>query len=97
MSETLELRRRRALYRATHRGSKEMDFLLGRYAGEAIGAMDDGDLTVLERLIDAPDPLLAECIYEGTRLGDAELDSLLGEIRRFHGFPAEPPQELTKN
>ena len=28
----LGMRRRRALWRATHRGSKEMDFLLGRFA-----------------------------------------------------------------
>ncbi|MFD0987402.1 FAD assembly factor SdhE [Methyloligella solikamskensis] len=82
----MDLRRRRALYRATHRGSKEMDFLLGRYAAETIPEMGSGDLTVMEQLIEAPDPLLAECIYEGTRLGEPGLDELIGRMRRFHGF-----------
>lgn len=82
----MDLRRRRALYRATHRGSKEMDFLLGRFAAETIPEMADGDLAVMEDLIEAPDPLLAECIYEGTRLGEPELDELIGKVRRFHGF-----------
>ena len=82
----MDLRRRRALYRATHRGSKEMDFLLGRYAAETIPEMGAGDLTVMEQLIEAPDPLLAECIYEGTRLGESGLDELIGRMRRFHGF-----------
>ena len=35
----LGMRRRRALWRATHRGSKEMDFLLGRFAEAAVSAV----------------------------------------------------------
>ncbi|XSG82611.1 MAG: succinate dehydrogenase assembly factor 2 [Methyloligella sp. ZOD6] len=82
----MEVRRRRALYRATHRGSKEMDFLLGRFATETIPGMEASDLGVMEQLIEAPDPLIAECIYEGTSLGEAGLDELIGRMRRFHGF-----------
>lgn len=82
----MDLRRRRALYRATHRGSKEMDFLLGRYAAETIPEMSPADLAVMEELIEAPDPLIAECIYEGTVLGEPTLDELIGRMRRFHGF-----------
>ena len=32
MPDDLEMRRRRAAYRASHRGTKEMDIILGRYA-----------------------------------------------------------------
>jgi antitoxin CptB len=83
----LEPRRRRALYRATHRGSKEMDFLLGRYASDVIETMSDEEIGVLERLIEAPDPLLVACIYEGVSLGEPQLDELITRVRRFHGFP----------
>lgn len=82
----IDLRRRRALYRATHRGSKELDFLLGRFAAEAIPDMAPPDLAVMEQLIEAPDPLIAESIYEGTSMGEAALDELIGRMRRFHGF-----------
>ena len=47
----LAMRRRRALYRATHRGSKELDFLLGRYAEQTVETM-----SVIDNLPDgAPD------------------------------------------
>ena len=55
-ADDLAIRRRRALYRATHRGSKELDFLLGRFAEQTIETMSEAELCVLERLIDAPDP-----------------------------------------
>ncbi len=52
----LGMRRRRALWRATHRGSKEMDFLLGRFAEPALDGMNATDISIFERLIDTPDP-----------------------------------------
>jgi antitoxin CptB len=85
-----ELRRRRALYRATHRGSKELDFLLGRFAQEEIESMSDGEIGTLERLIDAPDPEIAASFYEGQAFGDAPLDAMIERLRRFHGY------EITK-
>ncbi|MCJ7598053.1 MAG: succinate dehydrogenase assembly factor 2 [Methyloceanibacter sp.] len=80
------LRRRRALYRATHRGSKELDFLLGRFAQESIASMSDQEIETLERLIDAPDPDIAAAFYEGNALGDTALDGLIEHLRRFHGY-----------
>jgi antitoxin CptB len=79
-------RRRRALYRATHRGSKELDFLLGRFAEQSIPSMSDAEIEILERLIDVPDPEIAASFYEGEQLGRAELDSLIERLRRFHGY-----------
>jgi antitoxin CptB len=85
-----ELRRRRALYRATHRGSKELDFLLGRFAQEQIASMSEDEIETLERLIDAPDPDIAASFYEGQTFGDAALDAMIESLRRFHGY------EITK-
>jgi antitoxin CptB len=62
----LGVRRRRALWRATHRGSKEMDFLLGRFAEQAVGGMNAAEIAVFERLIDVPDPAIETCVLEGT-------------------------------
>lgn len=55
----LDPRRRRLLYRATHRGTRENDLLIGGYVAPRIGAMDEPDLAALERLLDAPEPDLA--------------------------------------
>ena len=82
----LGMRRRRALWRATHRGSKEMDFLLGRFAERAIEGMNAAEIAVFERLIDVPDPAIENCVLEGHSLGEHDLDELVGRVRRFHGL-----------
>ena len=86
MSSDLGMRRRRALWRATHRGSKEMDFLLGRYAEHALDGMNASDIAAFERLIEAPDPAIESCVLEGYSLGEADLDELIERLRRFHGL-----------
>ena len=51
----LEIRRKRALYRANHRGTKELDLILGRYAGECLPGMDEARLTAFEEFLALPD------------------------------------------
>jgi antitoxin CptB len=82
----LGMRRRRALWRATHRGSKEMDFLLGRFAEQALDGMNAADIAVFERLIDTPDPVIESCVLEGYSLSEPDLDELIDRLRRFHGL-----------
>jgi len=82
----LGMRRRRALWRATHRGSKEMDFLLGRFAEQALDGMNAAGIAVFERLIETPDPTIESCVLEGYSLGEPDLDELIERLRRFHGL-----------
>jgi antitoxin CptB len=58
----LAARRRRLLWRATHRGIREMDILLGRFARAHIASMDDGAIEELEAIIALPDQDLLEWI-----------------------------------
>ena len=82
----LGMRRRRALWRATHRGSKEMDFLLGRFAEREVEGMDAAEIAVFERLIEAPDPAIEASVLEGHSLGERDLDELIARVRCFHGM-----------
>ena len=82
----LGMRRRRALWRATHRGSKEMDFLLGRFAEQTLDRMNAVEIAVFERLIDVADPTIEACVLEGYSLGERDLDELIDRLRRFHGL-----------
>jgi antitoxin CptB len=82
----LGMRRRRALWRATHRGSKEMDFLLGRFAEQTLDGMNAVDIARFERLIETPDPAIESCVLEGYSLGEPDLDELIDRLRRFHGL-----------
>jgi len=54
-SEGLDPRRKRALFRAWHRGTREMDLLLGPFAEANIARLDDHDLADFEALMETPD------------------------------------------
>ncbi|MGH6815898.1 MAG: succinate dehydrogenase assembly factor 2 [Hyphomicrobiaceae bacterium] len=79
-----EIRRRRLLYRAGHRGTKEMDWLLGRYVAAALPAVDDAGLDRIERLSDIADPRLLRWILHPETLDEQEFAGLVGALRRFH-------------
>ena len=57
-SRNLDVRRKLLLWRATHRGIKEMDLMLGGFVRDNITAMQPSELDQLEALIDLPDPQL---------------------------------------
>ena len=54
-SAGLDPRRRRILFRAWHRGTREMALLMGRFADAELGALPESDLDDLELLMEAPD------------------------------------------
>lgn len=54
-SASLDARRKQLLYRANHRGIKEMDILLGGYAAEMLGELADDALADFEALLDETD------------------------------------------
>ena len=56
----LDARRRRLLYRATHRGTYENDILLGGFVQTHIATLPESDLAGLEALLDIPDNQLAD-------------------------------------
>jgi antitoxin CptB len=82
----LDQRRRRAAYRSLHRGTKEMDWLLGRYAEAHLAGMDETALAEFERLIALPDPELQGWIMTGSLGGQSEMHGLVSRIRAFHGL-----------
>lgn len=55
-SEGLDARRRRILYRAWHRGTREMDLIMGPFADAHLADMTEMELNEFERLIEVLDP-----------------------------------------
>ncbi len=56
----LDHRRRRILFRATHRGTYENDILIGGYVQARIAGFTDADLDALEEVMELPDAMLAD-------------------------------------
>lgn len=81
----LETRRKRALWRASHRGTKELDFILGRYAAARLPAMADGELARFEMLLLQAEPDLQAWLLAGIPVGDVALSALVKDIRAHHG------------
>jgi antitoxin CptB len=79
-------RRRRAYFRASHRGTKEMDWLLGRFADARLEAMPLPALAEFERLLLLPDPLLHDMIVHPDLAPPGEFAGLVAELRAFHGL-----------
>jgi antitoxin CptB len=49
------LRRRRIVWRATHRGTKEADMLVGGFCDRYLDAMDEAEMRWFEALLDEQD------------------------------------------
>ena len=54
----LDDRRKRLRYQAWHRGTREMDLVLGRYVDAQVASLTDEELVTLEALMEVPDPEL---------------------------------------
>jgi len=86
-SEGLDHRRRRLLFRAWHRGTREMDLIMGRFADAALADLSDAELADYERLMDLPDPDLYAWVT-GERLVPPVHDTaLFRRLRAFHWNP----------
>jgi antitoxin CptB len=55
-SDSLAVRRRRIRFRCWHRGTREADLVLGRFADTCVDQLDETELGQLEALLDQPDP-----------------------------------------
>ena len=86
MTDDVELRRRRAVYRAHHRGTKEMDWILGRFADATVGAFSTDRLGTFERMLGLPDPDLQDMILHPELKPAGEFAELVAQVRIFHGL-----------
>lgn len=84
----IETRRRKAAYRAAHRGTKEMDWLVGRYAEAKLPQLVDPELAQFEAFLAEQDPLLQKWLLNGEPAAGSPYVGLVGDIRAFHGLPA---------
>lgn len=86
MTDDVASRRRRAAFRAGHRGTKEMDWLLGRFADAHVHAMASDVLEEFERMLEMPDPLLHDMIVYPEIEPAGEFAELVRRLRTFHGL-----------
>jgi antitoxin CptB len=79
----LDDRRKRLLFRCWHRGTREMDLILGRFADAAIADLGEDELAQLERLIEVPDPDLYAALTGDRPLALEYAGALFDRIKSF--------------
>jgi antitoxin CptB len=78
-----EVRRRRLYFRSAHRGSKELDLILGPFAARYLGGFDESQLESYERLLETPDPELYNWLVGRTPVPDADKSDVLELLLAF--------------
>jgi antitoxin CptB len=82
----LDDRRKRLLFRCWHRGTREMDLILGRFADAEIATLAEHELSELERLIEVPDPDLYAALIGDKPLPQGAAGPLFERIKAFRAL-----------
>lgn len=83
--EPLDVRRRRLRFRSWHRGTREMDLLMGSFADAHLDRLDHGQLDVYETMLEISDPDLYNW-FSGREPVPATEDSAVMRLFLAHRF-----------
>jgi antitoxin CptB len=87
-SADLDVRRRQILYRAWHRGMREMDLIMGRFADAKIDSLTDEELADFEELIEVMDRDLLGWITGELETPRNYDTGLFKRLKSFHSHSA---------
>lgn len=83
-SADLDPRRRKILFRAWHRGMRETDLIMGRFADAEIGGLSEAELDEFERLIEVLDRDLLSWITGEAEVPENYDSALFRRLKAFH-------------
>jgi antitoxin CptB len=79
----LDTRRRRLLFRATHRGTFENDLMIGGFVRAHLESLTEADLVALETVMEMPDTDLGEWLTGREPIPPEEDTPMLRRMRDF--------------
>ena len=82
-TEGSEIRRRRLYFRSAHRGSKELDLILGPFAAKYLDGFTEAQLEKYERLLETSDPELYNWIVGRTSVPETAKSDVLALLIAF--------------
>jgi antitoxin CptB len=84
-NEGLDERRRRLLFRAWHRGMREVDLITGPFADAHLGTLTEAEVAEFERLMDVPEPELLAWVMGARETPPIFDTALFRKMRDFGG------------
>jgi antitoxin CptB len=82
--DDLAMRRRRVRFRAWHRGMREVDLLLGRFADAHLAGLDVDELGAFEALLDVPDQDVLAWLTNAGAPPEGAAVPVLARVYAFH-------------
>ena len=73
----------RLIYRSWHRGTKELDLILGNFISENIDVMSDDEIKEIEALLKSEDPDIYKWIVKFETPNDKYLNGIIIKIREY--------------
>jgi antitoxin CptB len=83
-SDGLDARRRKLLFRSWHRGTREADLIMGRFADAHLTAFSDAELAEFEHLLDALETDLLSWMTGLTKVPAEHDTAMFRRVREFH-------------
>lgn len=71
------------------RGTKELDVLLGGFLERRFDELDESQQTAFTKLVEQPDPAIADWIWGRTPFPDGEIGGIIAMIRKDVGLDQE--------
>jgi antitoxin CptB len=84
-----DIRRRRLLFRATHRGTFENDLMIGGFVRAHLTTLTDADLDALEAVMEMQDTDLADWLTGREPIPPEEETPMLLRLRDFQQRPLD--------
>ena len=78
-----DIRRRRLLFRSTHRGTFENDLMIGGFVRAYLAVLTEADLDALEAVMEMPDTDLADWLTGRVPIPPEEATPMLRRMRDF--------------
>ena len=84
MSNKLEIFKKRLIYRASYRGTKEMDILLSSFVNKYINTFDEQMLLELEKFLDYEDEVILNYYHHNIKKKKIEENKISKIFKKFY-------------
>lgn len=83
INELIKNRRKRLKFRSWHRGTREMDLLLGRFADQYLDGYTADDLNIYEDILEISDPDLYNWVSGREDIPDTAGRNIICDLKKF--------------
>lgn len=82
--EDMTKKRKRLIFRSWHRGTREMDLIMGTFADSCVESLSAEDLDLYDQLLEIPDPDLYNWVSGREDVPEEHLTAVMSMLLEHH-------------